>query len=85
MADVETEVKKWGNSLGVRLPRTLLDAEGIRPGDLVHVRVEKAQTANPAAWGILAQSSTGRGSTREFEAFRRRERAQASARERRLG
>ncbi len=30
-------VSRWGNSLGVRLPRTLVDELGIKPGDDLEV------------------------------------------------
>ena len=30
-------VSKWGNSLGVRLPRALVDRLGLKPGDELNV------------------------------------------------
>jgi antitoxin MazE len=38
------QVSKWGNSLGVRLPKTLVDELGLKPGDEVRVvNASKAQ------------------------------------------
>ena len=37
---METAIAKWGNSHGVRLPRTLMDTVGFSEGDRVDVRVE---------------------------------------------
>lgn len=86
MADIETDLKKWGNSLGVRLPRALLRAEGIGPGDRVHVSVEKAApAASPDAWGFLARLPQRTTKDLSLDEFRRKERAQGRARERRLG
>jgi antitoxin MazE len=33
------QVAKWGNSLAVRLPRALVEALGLKEGDLIDVRV----------------------------------------------
>lgn len=35
-----TTISKWGNSLGVRIPKTILNASGIREMDDVSVSVE---------------------------------------------
>lgn len=87
MTDVDTEVKTWGNSLAVRLPRSALRAEGIGPGDRVHVRIEKATGPNEEFWGILKRFP-GRGKPLDYQkwkdAERRKERAHERERERRL-
>jgi antitoxin component of MazEF toxin-antitoxin module len=31
--EVAMQVSKWGNSLGVRLPKALVDELGLKPGD----------------------------------------------------
>lgn len=33
------KLTKWGNSTGVRLNVSILEAAGLRPGDYVHVRL----------------------------------------------
>ncbi|MBN9071345.1 MAG: AbrB/MazE/SpoVT family DNA-binding domain-containing protein [Rhizobiales bacterium] len=33
-------VSKWGNSSGIRLSKAMLDALGVRPGDVVNFTVE---------------------------------------------
>ncbi|MBR3316947.1 MAG: AbrB/MazE/SpoVT family DNA-binding domain-containing protein [Atopobiaceae bacterium] len=36
----ESKVVKWGNSQGVRIPRSMCDAVGIGVGDTLHLMVE---------------------------------------------
>lgn len=38
----KTKVKCWGNSLGIVLPKTLVDEEGLKEGEEVEVTVRKA-------------------------------------------
>lgn len=85
MADVDTEVKRWGNSLGVRLPRALLKAHGIGPGDRVHVHVEKAAVPQLEAWGIMTRFPRRKGRLPTFEEFRKSEQRRERARERERG
>jgi len=37
------QVAKWGNSLAVRLPATVVDALGLKEGDDIDIRVYDAQ------------------------------------------
>ena len=37
--EIEAEVKQWGNSLGVILPKDLAKKENIKPGDKVKIVV----------------------------------------------
>lgn len=82
MTEVETDVKKWGNSLGVRLPREALRAAGIHEGDRVRITVEKAPVAG-GLWG-LARGFRKRSDV-SFEEFKAEEKRKQRARERRLG
>jgi antitoxin component of MazEF toxin-antitoxin module len=82
VAEIDTEVKRWGNSLGVRLPRALLRGEGIAEGDRVHLRVEKGAPASPL-WGIL--NKYPRRKRIRYEDFKADERRRERAREKRLG
>jgi len=36
---VQTRVRKWGNSLGLRIPRALAEAAGVGEGTAVYVSV----------------------------------------------
>ena len=38
----KTKVKRWGNSLGIVLPKTIVDEEGLKEGEEVEVTVRKA-------------------------------------------
>ncbi|MHB8585312.1 MAG: AbrB/MazE/SpoVT family DNA-binding domain-containing protein [Thermoplasmatota archaeon] len=52
MAQIEAEVKKWGNTLGIRIPSGIARAEGIVPGITVHVRIEKLTRPEPGFFGM---------------------------------
>ena len=75
------QVAKWGNSLAVRLPATVVEALELKPGDqiVIHVRgdrtfaVEKA----PGARELLARLRKYRGRLPEDFTF---DRAQAHER-----
>ncbi|MBI5138256.1 MAG: AbrB/MazE/SpoVT family DNA-binding domain-containing protein [Candidatus Vogelbacteria bacterium] len=40
-----TKVQKWGNSLGIRLPKSLADKYGITPGSVVVLTQEEHKIA----------------------------------------
>src|SRR5215207_10110486 len=40
VADMKVKVAKWGNSLGLRLPKAAVEATGLKPGAEVDVTVE---------------------------------------------
>ncbi len=43
MTEAVLGIRKWGNSLGVRLPSAVVKAAGLRKDQLVSVRVEEQQ------------------------------------------
>ena len=40
---METQLKPWGNSLGIRLPKALLNEAGFQPDDILSVRAENGR------------------------------------------
>jgi len=40
---MKTKAQKWGNSLAVRVPRGVGEQAGLKPGDLVEIRVVKGR------------------------------------------
>lgn len=38
-----TKITRWGNSLGIRIPKALADEIGLRDGDLVDVFAERGE------------------------------------------
>ena len=58
-------VSKWGNSLAIRLPATVVDALGLSEGDDVKIVVMATRTIavarNPVARELLAQLRKYRG------------------------
>ncbi|HIH17214.1 MAG TPA: AbrB/MazE/SpoVT family DNA-binding domain-containing protein [Nanoarchaeota archaeon] len=41
MIEIETKTKKWGNSLGVIIPRKLAQEAGLREEEMVRVVIQK--------------------------------------------
>jgi antitoxin MazE len=37
---METKIRKWGNSLGLRIPKTFAEQTGVREGSTVDISVE---------------------------------------------
>ena len=54
MTEIETEAKKWGNSIGVRIPKEAVEEEGIEPDDTVLVDIKKLKMPDEDAFGILS-------------------------------
>lgn len=82
MPEIDAEVKKWGNTLGIRVPAAVAHAAGIRQGDAVHVTIEKVHRPNPDFFGMAKRQ----GVEIDMDAFlarRDRERKAERARERR--
>ncbi|CAM3861348.1 transcriptional regulator/antitoxin MazE [Kerstersia gyiorum] len=59
------QVAKWGNSLAVRLPATLVEALELREGDDIEIVVDDARTfavrKKPGAEALLARLRAFRG------------------------
>lgn len=49
--DVEAEVRKWGNSLGVIIPADAAKAEGLKAHDKVMLRFFKVRYPDPSFFG----------------------------------
>ncbi|MFB6100474.1 MAG: AbrB/MazE/SpoVT family DNA-binding domain-containing protein [Candidatus Nanohalobium sp.] len=54
MTEIETEAKKWGNSIGVRIPKEAVEEEGIEPEDTVLIDVKKLRKPDEDAFGALS-------------------------------
>lgn len=76
VTEIEAEVKKWGNSLGIRVPAGLAHAQGIEPGDVVRVRIEKWTRPEPGSFGA------GRKYAKDYEASWKRRKAEILREER---
>ena len=54
MEQIETKLKKWGNSLGVVLPRKVIQKENLREGNELVVTIELSdKTKVKDIFGIL--------------------------------
>lgn len=83
MTEIDAEVKKWGNTLGIRVPAAVAHAAGIGPGDKVHVTIEKVNRPNPEFFGMgkrLGIRIDMKEFLKERNAERRRERARDARR-----
>ncbi len=38
---MESRIRKWGNSLGLRIPKSLADQTGVREGSAVEISVDE--------------------------------------------
>jgi len=54
MSEIECTAKKWGNSIGVVLPRNIVKEENIRPNEKVVVDIKKTHKAKEF-FGLLPQ------------------------------
>ena len=68
-----TTVQKWGNSLGVRIPKPVAQGKGLRPGSRVDLREEKKRLiivpveAPPIELADLLRGITKRNMHREVD------------------
>lgn len=53
MAEIEAEVRRWGNSLGIIIPADVVQAEGLKPHDRALVRIVKVRFPDPGSFGML--------------------------------
>lgn len=56
MAEVEVEVRRWGNSLGVILPAETVRKEALHPRDRVRIQIVKVTYPEPGSFGSLADA-----------------------------
>ena len=50
---IASKAKKWGNSIGVILPKELVEEKGIKPEDDIFIEVEKKGNALKELAGAL--------------------------------
>jgi len=43
MAEVETQARRWGDSLAIIIPKDVVNSENIRPNDKIRVSIQKEQ------------------------------------------
>ena len=43
--EIETKTKKWGSSIGVLLPKALVEEVGIKPNETIVIEVKKRHKA----------------------------------------
>jgi antitoxin component of MazEF toxin-antitoxin module len=48
MLKIETVVRKWGNSLGIILPKEIVDRESIREGNEINLNITPNNTTTVA-------------------------------------
>jgi hypothetical protein len=54
MVEIETEAKKWGYSIGIRIAKKAVEEEGIEVDDTVLVDIKKLKKPDEDAFGILS-------------------------------
>ncbi|MFH1649057.1 MAG: AbrB/MazE/SpoVT family DNA-binding domain-containing protein [Candidatus Woesearchaeota archaeon] len=58
MLTTEVTVRKWGNSLGVILPKELVEEENLKEGKIIHIRVLKPANLS-SLFGSMKTGMTG--------------------------
>lgn len=53
MEAIETRVRKWGHSLGLVLPKEIVDQERIKPDQKIKILIIKENDAVRKTFGIL--------------------------------
>ena len=53
MAEIEIIAKKWGNSIGIVLPREIVEAEKIRENEKLRIIVIKEDRVIDRTFGLL--------------------------------
>tara|TARA_Y100000310_G_scaffold117117_2_gene115832 strand:- start:4433 stop:4639 length:207 start_codon:yes stop_codon:yes gene_type:complete len=56
MTSTETKVKEWGNSLGIIIPKELVDHVGLGKGDKVKIDIIKSDSLD--GFGICKKASS---------------------------
>ena len=54
MVEIETKTKRWGSSIGVVLPKSLVEEVGIRPNETIVIEVKKRHKAKEF-FGLLKE------------------------------
>ncbi len=50
---IETPTKKWGNSIGVVIPRSAIEASNIKPGEKITIEIQKKENPLKELFGAL--------------------------------
>ena len=53
MIEIESRARKWGNSLGITLPRTELEREGITENDNLKILIMKKDNTFKKTFGMF--------------------------------
>ena len=49
--EVECTTKKWGSSIGIVIPKSVVERENIKPNEKIHIVVKKVTLARDL-WGL---------------------------------
>jgi antitoxin component of MazEF toxin-antitoxin module len=52
MIEIRAELKQWGNSYGIRIPKSVAEKAGLKKGDVVSVPLKKETFAISDFFGI---------------------------------
>ena len=54
MVEIETKTKRWGSSIGVVLPKSLVEEVGIKPNETIVIEIKKRHKAKEF-FGLLKE------------------------------
>ncbi len=53
MIETESDLRNWGRSIGVVIPKKLIEKENLKPGDTVQLRIVKKQNPLRQVFGSV--------------------------------
>jgi len=53
MIECETTIRKWGNSLGITLPKDVVEIENIRENEKIRILIMKQNNLLKETFGVL--------------------------------
>ena len=53
MIEVESQLREWGRSIGVVIPKEKITKEGLMPGDIVEILIRKKSNSLKETFGVL--------------------------------
>ncbi len=53
MIEVEAQLKEWGRSIGVVIPKEAVKKENLKEGEIIHILISKKKNPFKETFGIL--------------------------------
>ena len=69
---METRLQKWGNSVGIRIPNSIIKSQNLKPDDILEIIEEKdkiilKKKSNPFILSERIEQYNGKNLAKDFE------------------